>query len=86
VAETFAAIAAISELTGFAPTISLDEGIPRFVAWFRAWHGLNDWASKQAVHGRNARLGRRRAAIGGVIPPNAEMVGWKGVDRYGRHA
>ncbi len=42
VVETVAAIEAIGELTGFAPTTSLRDGIPRFVAWFRAWHGLND--------------------------------------------
>ncbi len=42
VEETFASIEAISALTGFAPATSLHEGIPRFVAWFRAWHGLND--------------------------------------------
>jgi UDP-glucuronate 4-epimerase len=41
VAETFASIEAIGALTGFAPATSLHEGIPRFVAWFRAWHGLN---------------------------------------------
>ena len=42
VAETFASVEAINALTGFAPTTLLHEGIPRFVAWFRAWHGLND--------------------------------------------
>jgi UDP-glucuronate 4-epimerase len=42
VEETFASIEAISAVTGFAPATSLHEGIPRFVAWFRAWHGLND--------------------------------------------
>jgi len=42
VAETFASIEAIGALTGFAPSTSLHEGIPRFAAWFRAWHGLND--------------------------------------------
>jgi UDP-glucuronate 4-epimerase len=42
VEETFASIEAISALTGFAPATSLHEGIPRFVAWFRTWHGLND--------------------------------------------
>src|SRR5208337_2902428 len=41
VEETFASVEAISALTGFAPATSLHEGIPRFVAWFRAWHGLN---------------------------------------------
>jgi UDP-glucuronate 4-epimerase len=42
VEETFASIEAIGALTGFAPGTSLHEGIPRFAAWFRAWHGLND--------------------------------------------
>ena len=40
VAETFAAVEAIATLTGFAPTISLADGIPRFVAWFQDWHGI----------------------------------------------
>lgn len=40
VEETFAAVDAIGALTGFAPKTSLAEGIPRFVAWFRAWHGV----------------------------------------------
>jgi UDP-glucuronate 4-epimerase len=38
VAETFASIDAIAELTGFAPRTSLEEGIARFVTWFKAWH------------------------------------------------
>ncbi len=42
VEETFASIEAISALTGFAPRTSLEGGIPRFVAWFKAWHGLNE--------------------------------------------
>ena len=42
VEETFASIEAIRALTGFTPATSLHEGIPRFVAWFRDWHGLND--------------------------------------------
>jgi UDP-glucuronate 4-epimerase len=41
VEETFASVDAIAALTGFAPTTSLAEGIPRFVAWFRAWEGAN---------------------------------------------
>jgi UDP-glucuronate 4-epimerase len=41
VAETFASIGAIAALTGFAPRTSLEEGIPRFVAWFKAWHELD---------------------------------------------
>ena len=40
VAETFASVEAIGGLTGFAPRTSLAEGIGRFVAWFRAFHGL----------------------------------------------
>jgi UDP-glucuronate 4-epimerase len=39
VAETFAEIAAISALTGFAPATPLAEGIPRFAAWFLQWWG-----------------------------------------------
>lgn len=37
VEETYADIGAISALTGFQPTTSLAEGIPRFVAWFNEW-------------------------------------------------
>jgi UDP-glucuronate 4-epimerase len=38
VEETFADVTAIENLTGFRPTTSLAEGVPRFVAWFRNWH------------------------------------------------
>jgi UDP-glucuronate 4-epimerase len=40
VEETFAAIDQIHELTGFLPRTRLSEGVPRFVAWFRGWHGV----------------------------------------------
>jgi len=40
VAETFASVAAIGQLAGFAPRVSLAEGIGRFIAWFRAFHGV----------------------------------------------
>ena len=40
VAETFASVDAIHTLTGFVPVTSLAEGIPRFAAWFREWHGI----------------------------------------------
>lgn len=40
VEETFADVGEIAALTGFAPHTSLAEGIPRFVAWFRAYHGI----------------------------------------------
>jgi UDP-glucuronate 4-epimerase len=39
VEETFASVDAIGALTGFAPRTSLEEGIPRFAAWFTAWNG-----------------------------------------------
>lgn len=40
VEETFADITAIRALTGFTPLMPLEEGIPRFVAWFREFHRL----------------------------------------------
>jgi UDP-glucuronate 4-epimerase len=40
VTETFASVAAIGRLAGFTPSVSLAEGIGRFVAWFRAFHGV----------------------------------------------
>jgi UDP-glucuronate 4-epimerase len=41
VEETYASVDAIAALTGFASATPLAEGIPRFVAWFRDYHGLN---------------------------------------------
>ena len=40
VEETFASVDAIGALTGFAPRTSLAEGIAKFAAWFREWHGV----------------------------------------------
>lgn len=40
VKETYADIEAATRDLGFAPRTPIDEGIPRFVAWFRAYHGL----------------------------------------------
>ena len=40
VAETWADIAAIRRDHGFEPKTSIAEGIPRFVAWYRDYHGL----------------------------------------------
>lgn len=40
VKETFADISAISTDLGFAPTTAIDEGIPRFVDWYRGYHGI----------------------------------------------
>ncbi|MGA3003937.1 MAG: NAD-dependent epimerase/dehydratase family protein [Acetobacteraceae bacterium] len=39
VEETYGDVDAIGALTGFQPSTSLAEGIPRFVAWFRGWNG-----------------------------------------------
>ena len=40
VKETFADISAIERDHGFVPRTTIDEGIPRFVAWYRDYHGL----------------------------------------------
>jgi UDP-glucuronate 4-epimerase len=40
VKDTFADISAIERDLGFAPRTSIDEGVPRFVAWYREFHGL----------------------------------------------
>ena len=37
---TWAAVDAAQELTGWLPRTPLDVGIPRFVSWFRAYHGI----------------------------------------------
>ena len=37
---TWASVQAIGELTGWAPRTRLEEGIPRFVEWFRSYHRL----------------------------------------------
>ena len=39
VAETFADIGAIQALCGFEPKTPIEEGVPRFAAWFRGWRG-----------------------------------------------
>jgi UDP-glucuronate 4-epimerase len=40
VPETFADISAIERDHGFQPATSIDEGVPRFVAWYRDYHGI----------------------------------------------
>ncbi|MDQ3143886.1 MAG: NAD-dependent epimerase/dehydratase family protein [Pseudomonadota bacterium] len=40
VRDTYADISAIERDHGFAPTTSIEEGIPRFVRWYREYHGL----------------------------------------------
>ncbi|MHA1113490.1 MAG: NAD-dependent epimerase/dehydratase family protein [Alphaproteobacteria bacterium] len=39
VKETFADIAAIQRDLGYRPTTPIDVGVPRFVAWYRDYHG-----------------------------------------------
>ena len=40
VRETFADISAIERDLGFKPATSIAEGVPRFVDWFRSYHGV----------------------------------------------
>ena len=40
VKETYADISAIERDYGFSPKTSIDEGVPRFVEWYREYHGL----------------------------------------------
>lgn len=40
VKETFADISAMERDHGFEPRTTIDEGVPRFVAWYREYHGL----------------------------------------------
>ena len=40
VKETFADISAISNDLGYAPTTTISVGIPKFVNWYRSYHGL----------------------------------------------
>jgi UDP-glucuronate 4-epimerase len=41
VEETFASVDSIAALTGFAPATTLEDGVRRFVAWFREWFAAN---------------------------------------------
>jgi UDP-glucuronate 4-epimerase len=41
VKDTFADISAIQRDHGFEPTTRIDEGIPRFVEWFKAYHRID---------------------------------------------
>lgn len=40
VPETYADIEAIQKLTGYAPTTTIKEGIPRFIAWYKDYYGV----------------------------------------------
>ena len=39
VRDTFADISAIQRDLGFSPSTSIDDGIPRFVEWYKTYHG-----------------------------------------------
>jgi UDP-glucuronate 4-epimerase len=51
VPETFADIAAIAELTGFAPRTPIDAGIPRFAEWFLGWRAGKDGGRRVSTFG-----------------------------------
>ncbi len=40
VKETYADISAIQRDLSFQPTTTIDEGVPRFIDWFRRYHGI----------------------------------------------
>jgi UDP-glucuronate 4-epimerase len=40
VRDTYADISAIQRDLGFEPTTSIDEGVPKFVAWYRDYHDI----------------------------------------------
>ena len=40
VVDTFADISAIQRDHGFEPRTSIDEGVPRFVEWYKQYHGI----------------------------------------------
>jgi UDP-glucuronate 4-epimerase len=40
VTETYADISAIERDLGFEPSTTIDEGVPKFVNWYREYHGL----------------------------------------------
>ena len=40
VVRTFADIDAIASDLGYEPTVTIADGLPRFVEWYRAYHGV----------------------------------------------
>jgi UDP-glucuronate 4-epimerase len=49
VTETFADIEKSQRLLGFNPSVSLEEGILRFIDWFKQYHGLGSKLEMQLV-------------------------------------
>jgi dTDP-D-glucose 4,6-dehydratase len=52
VKETFADIDAIRHDVGFEPRISIDEGLPRFIRWYRDFYSIRS----EDVHSRNSQI------------------------------
>ena len=40
VAETFADVAPLAQVTGFAPLVRIEDGVARFVEWYRGYYGV----------------------------------------------
>ena len=40
VAMTWAEVKDLEAVTGFRPRVSVEEGVPRFVAWYRQYYGV----------------------------------------------
>jgi UDP-glucuronate 4-epimerase len=40
VKETYADISAIQRDLGFSPKTGIEEGVPRFIAWYREYHNI----------------------------------------------
>jgi UDP-glucuronate 4-epimerase len=38
---TYADVTETTEAVGYRPTTSIDEGIPKFVSWFKQYHNIN---------------------------------------------
>jgi UDP-glucuronate 4-epimerase len=47
VPETYADVEALSEVTGFAPSTPLEEGIGRFIDWYRDYYGVAPSGAKR---------------------------------------
>jgi UDP-glucuronate 4-epimerase len=40
VRDTYADISAIQRDIGFTPSTGIEDGVPRFVDWYRGYHGI----------------------------------------------
>lgn len=63
VKETFADIDAIRHDVGFEPRISIDDGIPRFIRWYREFYSIESedvYSKRPQVVGRNWQNGHSR--------------------------